>query len=332
MFNSSRLRPRLLKSSRRVGIVFIPVVIGAACLLNSGCGGNHDASTAATTQPESTAETNAAVAPNAPSIATVDTAVEAGGMSHDDLLPDDLPIEHPGESRTSSTSHAAMQSAPTAVRPQSTAVSPELVNAPLRKFVDRYDNGKPRIACTVKDLGGGRVMYHGSYLEFWSDGARFKQGKYDYSKKVGEWTWWNRNGDVMKTGTYAGDQPHGEFRVFRGDGSLERVENYEHGVSHGEWFGYRVDGAKVWRRTFQRGRPEGRWTEYHANGTKKLEFFFRKGKQHGTFQRWNEDQQLTVEGEFVDGQRHGTFRNYDASGRLIDEVEWEHGQQKVTGG
>lgn len=42
----------------------------------------------------------------------------------------------------------------------------------------------------------------GEYFEYHQNGQVSIKGKYDHGKRIGEWTWYNENGNVLKSKTY----------------------------------------------------------------------------------------------------------------------------------
>ena len=276
--------------------------------------------------------TNPAPTANAAPTASIDTA-PTGSVGPGEMSMDDLAFDEPTPTTTTSPSPLAGTPEKKPPVPAAAREIPQVVlDAPVKRFVDRYEDETPRKVFEAKFFDGGRIMYHGSFIEYRPDGSKFKAGRYLFNQKDGVWTYWNRAGKVVRHGRYVDNNPEGEFRLYRDDGTLNRVEHYVHGLADGVWIAYQDDGkAKLWERGFKAKKPDGVWTEFYEDGTKRLEMPFKSGKKHGPLRQWYENGKLAVETLYANGKRHGISKEYDVAGNLRDERQWENGKRKISG-
>ena len=204
----------------------------------------------------------------------------------------------------------------------------EVIDAPLRKVVQRFPDKKPHRAFTAKVLGKNKVVPHGKFLEFYSTGQKQKEAEYDYGQKSGVWNFYSKEGVLTKTGSYEKDRQEGEWKKFRKDGTLEWVETYRRGREHGTWIAYAKDGTTViWKRSYMYGKRHGAWEKFHPNGTLSKREIYANDQLAGKSETWFESGQLRAEGSYVDGKRHGAFRSYGPGGNLQNEANWENGKE-----
>ena len=256
-------------------------------------------------------------------------AAAGESFAQDDLAPTASDLSSSADQEPKQTSPVPAPRA--ATKPISQQVPQEVVDAPVTKIVQKYDDSdQSHRVFEAKRLPQG-VLMHGRYIEYRRDGSKLKAGMHEYSQKVGEWTYWSRDGVVMKKGTYEANYLHGEWHKFRSDGTLQWIEEYDRGQKSGTWASFGEDGeSKVWERGFLNGEPHGVWTQYHENGRKKIEQHYRDGRLHGSEKAWYAGGQLQHEGSYEEGERHGAFRKYGEDGNIRDQTEWVHGSPKIN--
>lgn len=210
-------------------------------------------------------------------------------------------------------------------------IPPHYQQAPVQRIVQEYENGQPKTAFEAKMLGGRNVIQHGLCEEYYLNGQTQKRGRYEYGKKVGEWTFWDKQGQVRKQGSYDKDKQEGRWQKFRSDGSLEWIECYQNGLAHGEWEAYRENGKTVlWRRSYRAGERHGTWTNFYPDESPHTLETYVDGELNGTARSWDTQGNVIGEGEFRNGKRHGRFRTY-SGGQLSQEAIWNDGVRQASG-
>ena len=71
--------------------------------------------------------------------------------------------------------------------------------------------------------------YTGLVFEFYDNGQKRLNGRYNNGIKNGKWTWWNMDGSMDSTGTYKNDLMNGLWKYY-----------YQNGQIHGQ--GRYIDG------------------------------------------------------------------------------------------
>ncbi len=270
-------------------------------------------------------------APELPSVSETDSTEP----HTDDLIADDVNDVNLAADDTARTDPGSADSEQGSPSPEATDNIPQaVIDAPIRNYVEQYENKKPRRKFTAKVLSNGRYLFHGPYVEYRPDGSVLKYGNYKYSQKVGEWTFLSNTGTVVKKGHYENDNPEGEWRVYRNDATLIRIERYRKGLANGVWVGFRKDGSsKHWQREFKAKKKVGTWSEFYEDGSKSLEQSYNDaGKPHGPQRRWYPNGKPKSEYHYKDGLRHGPSRDFDLAGNMIDVVTWENGERKIGSG
>lgn len=175
-----------------------------------------------------------------------------------------------------------------------------------RKAQGKYENGQLRMEREEAILSDDTVVSDGIYIEYYPDGQKFCEGKYDNGVITGEWQYWHPNGQLCKSIEFKGGKPEGKIEVYREDGTLEGVQQFKNGVRNGEWVSYYDDGKtpKI-KVPIEDGKIVGERTTYYPDGTLR--------------------QSATFDAGLVDG----VVIEYDESGKKVGEAIFEKGQRKA---
>lgn len=174
-----------------------------------------------------------------------------------------------------------------------------------RKAQGKFENGQLRMEREEALLSDDTVVSDGVYIEYYPDGQKFCEGKYENGVIAGDWKYWHPNGQLCKSIIFKNGKPDGKIEVFREDGTLQDIQSYLNGVRNGEWVSYYEDGKspKV-KATIKDGKINGERTTYYPDGT------------------------LKQQTNFVEGVLDGVVTEYDATGKKIGEATFEKGQRK----
>lgn len=211
--------------------------------------------------------------------------------------------------------------------PAQDEVPQEVKDLPTQKVRQNFPDGQQHRLFEAKILPGKRVLYHGGYIEYYSNGNRQKAGRYDYAKKTGPWQFWSKAGVLRKQGAYQQDRQQGEWKKWREDGTLEWIERYRDGLADGKWIAFGDDGKTVmWERSYQAGKRHGAWLNYYPTGEKHSVETYANGKLHGPAMSWHQNGQVEMEGAYANGQRHGMFKKFGPGGDQVNQAEWTNGK------
>lgn len=173
---------------------------------------------------------------------------------------------------------------------------------------------------------------HGSYREFYPDGALFCEGEYFNRQRDGTWVFYHPDGVVAREAEFERGLPVGTWRLYRPNGLCERMTTYENGQRHGKQTTFWDDGETMkMEEHYEGNRRHGIVKRYDEAGNKIHEMCFRDGLPNGPELRWYSDGQLAAEGNYVEGRPHGLFVYYDAEGTKTAEVKWTDGRRAPSG-
>ncbi|TWU28542.1 toxin-antitoxin system YwqK family antitoxin [Bythopirellula polymerisocia] len=176
-----------------------------------------------------------------------------------------------------------------------------------RKAQGKYEDGQFRMEREEALLSDDTVVSDGTYIEYYPDGQKFCEGKYENGVISGTWDYWHPNGQLSKSVEFKNGKPDGKIEIYRADGTLEAVQSYKNGVRHGEWISYYEDGkTPKAKAAIVDGNFDGERTTYYSDGT------------------------IRQQTNFVAGLLDGVATEYDETGKKIGEATFEKGQRKST--
>lgn len=143
---------------------------------------------------------------------------------------------------------------------------PPPVFVDVREATTKFDDGTPKVVCSVKYFSDGSTIRHGKYVEWYPNGKKFKEGQYEDGKKVGQWTVYFDDGKKAKSGTYKNDACDGVWTYWSPDGNKQREESYRQGVRHGAWIRWHPNGQKASECTYTDGKRDGKETRWDKDG------------------------------------------------------------------
>lgn len=197
-----------------------------------------------------------------------------------------------------------------------------------RMIPEKYDDGSIKIEREVRVFSDDSIENHGSYIEYYANGQKFMEGRFDSGFQEGEWNYWYDNGQVCKTISFKKGVPDGKNDVFRKDGTRLYSRSYQDGKKQGTWLTYADDGELVLiEQNFTDGKADGVWITKYPDGKKQTEISFKGGERDGTTSEWDQEGNLVKEYHFVNGKRHGTWMTRQSDGSRVLE-EYQDGELK----
>ncbi|MDP7465882.1 MAG: hypothetical protein QF795_06185, partial [Candidatus Marinimicrobia bacterium] len=85
------------------------------------------------------------------------------------------------------------------------------------------------------DIGGllyapnNNKPYTGIVFDFYENGTEKLNGRYRNGIKNGKWTWWNRDGSIVKRGTYRDELMNGLWQFYYWNDNMKAKGSYRDG-------------------------------------------------------------------------------------------------------
>ncbi|HYO25630.1 MAG TPA: toxin-antitoxin system YwqK family antitoxin [Lacipirellulaceae bacterium] len=226
-----------------------------------------------------------------------------------------------------SSAHAQAAGAPGA--PQATdpiyLPEPEPQPAPVEvtsgRLPETYEDGTKRTEREVLKLSDDSIVNNGAYVEYFPNGTKFAEGRFDHGVHDGAWSFWHDNGQLCKTVNFIKGMADGAWDVFRADGTLEAKKSYKNNKRDGQWFLYHEDGKtpKV-EENYVDGLRDGVSRFYYADGKLQRELHFKNNQMDGPFTEWDAAGRKVAEVNFREGKRHGKLTMHRPDGTTIDQT------------
>lgn len=168
---------------------------------------------------------------------------------------------------------------------------------------------------------GGRPKSRGSYVVY-------KSGMTEYGVLVGEWDYFDEQGELVSREFYAEKGPQTL------NGTLKReakLENPPEGVAinpelpNGTFANYRGPAwnqVLVARVVAVNGKPHGKTQQFYPNGKVGAEGDMFHDKREGTWKFWYETGLIKEEATFFDGNPKGPYKSWRPDGTLQNEGEY----------
>ncbi len=168
-----------------------------------------------------------------------------------------------------------------------------------------------------------RGKLDGPYLLRRSSRALRAKGQFAGGRRIGDWTWWDRDNNKERAGGYILGKKEG--------GWLEWWENrlvfsgrYSAGKPNGDFVYFDRNGNELGRFSMTNGT--GTMLTFHTNRKVSSKQRMRGGSLDGVYQELTPRARLVVEGHYTADQKHGTWREWTPEGVLTLEQSWKRGQ------
>lgn len=124
----------------------------------------------------------------------------------------------------------------------------------------------------------GRVVRHGPYWNFQRNGRAKSTGAYADGVMVGEWWFWDIDGNLTETGGYVAGEKDGYWVIYE-DGRPAAEGTMRGGNRHGTWVAYDLTTGRTNEGVWDDGEREGTWVEYSPTGKPLRERVYRDDRQ-----------------------------------------------------
>ncbi len=213
---------------------------------------------------------------------------------------------------------------------------------------------------------------YGVYVEFFDNSQRKVAGRCEggivanLDKKLGEWVYFNKQGDLLKIYNYQCDglksklifddscrvksgewieyfsdqktirnkgtlkdyKKEGKWEKYYANGIVREVVNYENDIRQGENSYYYNNGNLFYKINYENGQASGEYRSYDEH-TKELiiKTVMLNGKFHGSFQENYESGKIYRKGNFNKGDKIGNWQYYFENGILKMEGFYENNKR-----
>ena len=182
--------------------------------------------------------------------------------------------------------------------------------------------------------------FTGIVFDLYENGQKKLEGRYRNGLKNGKWTWWNRDGSIVKRGTYKNQLMNGLWQFYFSNGNLKGKGQYrdgngtnrgDTGISrhgrHSKWTFWYDSGQKESEITFKNGIPDGLVTSWYENGQKEGEGTIKNGEPDGLTTNWYENGQKSSEVTFKDGIPDGKATIWYENGQKKEDGTYKDGEK-----
>lgn len=182
-----------------------------------------------------------------------------------------------------------------------------------QKIREVYQDKELRAEREIALLSNDRIVNDGTFVEYYHDGQKYSEGKFEMGIFEGDWQYWYPNGQLCKKVTFKSGKPDGQWEVFNEEGVSQGIKSYRNGRRDGKWIAYHEDGKNPrMELDYQNGKPSGQRVIYYPNGQKRQVINFKDGIMEGLMTEWNEDGDKMAEAEFKAGKIVGQVRRFNS--------------------
>lgn len=111
------------------------------------------------------------------------------------------------------------------------------------RVVDEYwPGGELKLRKHVRTLPDGRVVEHGMFTTWYTNGQKEYESRYIDGELDGVETSWHPNGQKWVETHYFSGKRHGRRRIWNDEGTLTKEEHFEYGKPVGVWRSWKSSG------------------------------------------------------------------------------------------
>jgi uncharacterized protein len=173
---------------------------------------------------------------------------------------------------------------------------------------------------------GGKFYFKGYY----ANGNIMSEGKYDISGgKMGEWKYYNINGELTDIGSYEEDLEIGTHKSYFANGELSTIADYDKGSLTGYFQGFHVNGQLQTQGWYKDGLQHGEWRYYNIDGVLNNISFYHKGDVHGIQNYFGASGDKTKDLHYTFGKLNKEVI-FNEKGDINQTIDFENAQHKYT--
>ena len=158
-----------------------------------------------------------------------------------------------------------------------------------------------------------QLRRHGSWKEYYVNGTKKSEGRYNNGLHVGHWYFYDSEGRLQQEGEFdKGGKYDGSWIFYYPSGNILKEESYLNGTENGMYIEYSEDGDIIVQGTYTMGMKEGKWT-ISVNGVNE-EGSYVDGKKDGRWRMFYNDETMMRQVDFVAGNPNGRYFAYYTEG------------------
>ena len=179
-----------------------------------------------------------------------------------------------------------------------------------------------------------RGKLDGPYLLRRSSKVLRVQGEFAGGRRIGDWTWWDRDNNKERAGGYILGKKEGSWLEWW-ENKLVFSGSYSGGKPNGDFVYFDRNGTELGRFSMTDGT--GTMLTFHANRKVSSKQRMRGGSLDGIYQELTPRAKVVVEGHYSADQKHGMWKEWTPDGVLLLEQSWKRGKldgpvKKYVGG
>lgn len=195
-------------------------------------------------------------------------------------------------------------------------------------FVDGVRRGKRTIfhqgLLMAEEEYDKRGKLDGPYVLRRSSRALRVKGQFSSGRRVGQWTWWDRDNNKEREGTYVAGKKDGAWFEWW-ENRLSFAGDYKIGRPHGEFVYFDRNANELGRFSIVNGT--GTMVTFHANKRPSSKTRIYQGTIDGPYQEFNQRGKLVREGRYRADVKHGLWKEWTLDGAtLLVEESWKMGK------
>lgn len=148
-------------------------------------------------------------------------------------------------------------------------------------------------------------------------------GTYEHGKKIGDWTWKDKNNKLERQGSFADGKKSGTWTEYS-DGKVTFTGSFKDGKPDGEFVYTDLKGNELGRFTITDGT--GTMQTFWGNKKPASLATYLKGELSGKYEEYSFRGKTLIEGVYLADKKHGWWREYTELGALVSEQHWKHGK------
>lgn len=169
--------------------------------------------------------------------------------------------------------------------------------------------------------------YDGTYIEYFINGNKLREGNYVKGNKEGPWKYYFNNKNIRDEIYYHEDKMVGIRRIYNPDGKLKTIEEYKEGYIYKVKL-FNSEGKMISSDTT--GFPYGNLILKYENGNTYCHTSYKNGKKHGKqYFYYSNGFTKNIE-EYVDGVQTGLEINYHSNGKPEYKCKYVNGDLDST--
>lgn len=149
------------------------------------------------------------------------------------------------------------------------------------------------------------------------------KGEFSGGRRIGSWTWWDRDNNKEREGAYVRGKKDGPWMEWW-ENKLVFSGSYAAGKPDGDFVYFDRNGNELGRFAIAGG--SGTMLTFHANKKVSSKQRISRGSLDGLYQELTPRGKVVVEGHYSGDVKHGSWKEWTPDGVLLLEESWKRGK------